>query len=56
MEGLKFYEIKSTSKACHPRTYLVVDSLIEVLDENITLTRLAKGRVTLRPHDTATKI
>ena len=32
---------------------LVVDLLVEVLDENVALTGLAEGGVTLRPHDTA---
>ncbi|CAF3461033.1 unnamed protein product [Fusarium graminearum] len=32
---------------------LVVDGNIEVLDENVTLASLAKGRITLGPHDTA---
>ena len=32
---------------------LVVDLLVQILDENISLARLAKGRITLRPHDTA---
>jgi hypothetical protein len=32
---------------------LVVDSDIEVLDEDVALASLAKGRVTLGPHDTA---
>jgi len=33
--------------------YLVVNLLVEVLDENVALTRLAEGWVSLRPHDTA---
>jgi len=33
--------------------YLVVNLLVKVLDENIALTRLAEGWVSLRPHDTA---
>jgi len=32
---------------------LVVDSDVEVLDENVALASLAKGRVTLGPHDAA---
>jgi hypothetical protein len=32
---------------------LVVDSHIQVLDENVALASLAEGRVTLRPHDAA---
>jgi hypothetical protein len=32
---------------------LVVDGSIQVLDEHISLARLAKSRVTLRPHNTA---
>ena len=37
------------SKLCH----LVVDCVIEVLNENVTLASLAKGRVALRPHNAA---
>jgi len=32
---------------------LIVDLLVQVLDEDVALTGLAKGRVTLGPHDTA---
>ncbi len=32
---------------------LVVDSLVQVLDEDIALAGLAEGGVTLRPHDAA---
>ena len=32
---------------------LVVDGLVQVLDEDVALTGLAEGRVTLRPHDAA---
>ena len=32
---------------------LVVDCLVQVLDENVTLTGLAEGGVPLRPHDAA---
>jgi len=32
---------------------LVVDLLVQVFDEDITLPRLSEGWVTLRPHDTA---
>jgi hypothetical protein len=32
---------------------LVVNSLIEVFDENVALACLAQGGVTLRPHDPA---
>ena len=31
--------------------YLVIDVLIEVLDENVALSRLSKMGVALRPHD-----
>ena len=31
--------------------YLVVDALIEVLYEDITLARLSQRRITLRPHN-----
>jgi hypothetical protein len=31
----------------------IIDGLVQVLDKNITLTGLAEGGVTLRPHDTA---
>lgn len=34
-------------------THLVVDALVQVLDENIALTRLSQSRITLRPHDPA---
>lgn len=34
---------------------LVVDGLVQVLDENVALARLAESRVTLGPHDAATK-
>lgn len=34
---------------------LVVDSVIQVLDENVALAGLAEGGVTLRPHDAAAK-
>jgi len=33
--------------------YLVVNLFIKVLDEDVALTRLAEGWVSLRPHDTA---
>ena len=33
--------------------YLVVNLFVEVLDEDVALTRLAEGWVSLRPHDTA---
>ena len=32
---------------------LVVDGLVEVFDEDVALAGLAKGGITLRPHDTA---
>ena len=32
---------------------LVIDCFVQVLDENVALTGLAEGGVTLRPHDTA---
>jgi hypothetical protein len=32
---------------------LVVNPFIKVLDEDVSLTRLAKSRVALRPHDAA---
>jgi len=32
---------------------LVVNSLIEIFDENVALACLAQGGVTLRPHDAA---
>ena len=32
---------------------LVIDGLVQVLDEDVALTRLAEGWVTLGPHDTA---
>lgn len=32
---------------------LVIDGLIQVLDEDVALTRLPKSGVTLRPHDPA---
>lgn len=35
--------------------YLVVNSLIQVLDEDITLTRFAESWIALRPHDAAAK-
>jgi hypothetical protein len=35
---------------------LVIDLLVEVLDEDIALTGLAKLRVALRPHDAASRI
>ena len=34
---------------------LVVDSLVQVLDEDVALAGLAEGGVTLGPHDAATK-
>jgi hypothetical protein len=34
-------------------TYLVVNELIQVFNEDIALASLAEGRVTLRPHDPA---
>ena len=36
--------------------YLVVDLLVQVLDEDVTLTSLAQGGITLRPHDAASTI
>lgn len=33
--------------------YLVVDLLVQVLDEDVALTGLAQGGITLGPHDTA---
>ena len=36
-------------------TYLVVDGLVDILNKNVALTRLAEGGVALRPHDTAAK-
>lgn len=32
---------------------LVVDRLVEVFDEDVSLTRLSEGRISLRPHDSA---
>jgi hypothetical protein len=34
-------------------TNFVIDLFIKILDEDISLASLAKGRVTLRPHDPA---
>ena len=34
-------------------TDLVVNALVQVLDEDVALARLAKSGVTLRPHDAA---
>lgn len=45
----KFAKIRSI-------TNLVVDSLIKVLDEDVSLTRLTESGVTLGPHDTATQL
>lgn len=36
-------------------TYLVVNSLIQVLDEDITLSGFAESRIALRPHDAAAR-
>jgi hypothetical protein len=36
-----------------PQSHLVVNSLVEVLDEDVTLAALPESRVTLAPHDTA---
>jgi hypothetical protein len=36
--------------------YLVVDLLVQVLDEDVALTSLAQGGITLRPHDTTMAI
>jgi len=44
--SLLFWKICSASN-------LVVDLLVQILDKNISLARLAKGRIALRPHDTA---
>jgi hypothetical protein len=35
------------------KAYLVVDSLVKVLDEDIALTSFPQGRITLGPHNTA---
>jgi hypothetical protein len=35
--------------------YLVINSFIQVLDEDITLTRFAESWVALRPHDAAAR-
>ena len=37
----------------HSSTYLVVDSLVQVLHEDVAYARAAEGRVALGPHDTA---
>ena len=36
--------------------YLVVNLLVQVLDEDVALTSLTQGGITLRPHDTAATI
>ena len=36
-------------------TYLVVNLLVQVLDENVALASLAQGRVALGPHDAAAR-
>ena len=36
--------------------YLIVNLLVQVLDEDVALTCLTQGRITLRPHDAATTI
>jgi hypothetical protein len=32
--------------------HLVIDLFIKAFDKNVALTRLAEGRISLRPHDT----
>lgn len=36
--------------------YLVIDLLVQVLDEDVALTSLTQGGITLRPHNTAPEV
>ena len=38
------------------RTHLVINALIKVFDEYVSLTRFSKCRVALRPHDSTRAI
>ena len=55
MKSLKAKRLSNYLKGYgQPSTHLVINLLVKVFDENVTLTGLAKGGVSLRPHDSAT--